>query len=44
MTTVDIGGGLPVNFESDEISPTFAEYAAILRETVPALFSAASSR
>ena len=39
MTTVDIGGGLPVNFESDEVAPTFAEYAAILRETVPALFS-----
>ena len=39
VTTIDIGGGLPVNFESDEVAPTFAEYAAILRETVPALFS-----
>jgi diaminopimelate decarboxylase len=39
VTTVDIGGGLPVNFESDEIAPSFAAYAAILRETVPALFS-----
>ncbi len=39
VTTVDIGGGLPVNFEGDEITPTFAEYAATLREAVPALFS-----
>lgn len=39
VTTVDIGGGLPVNFESDEVSPSFAEYSAILRESVPALFS-----
>jgi diaminopimelate decarboxylase len=39
VTTVDIGGGLPVNFESDEVSPSYAEYAAILRENVPALFS-----
>jgi diaminopimelate decarboxylase len=38
-TTVDIGGGLPVNFESDAVSPTYAEYAAILRETVPDLFT-----
>ncbi len=39
VTTVDIGGGLPVNFEADAVSPTFAEYAAILREAVPALFT-----
>jgi diaminopimelate decarboxylase len=39
VTTVDIGGGLPVNFESDDVSPTFAEYAAILRRSAPALFS-----
>ena len=25
VTTVNIGGGLPVNFEGDEISPTFAD-------------------
>lgn len=39
VTTVDIGGGLPVNFESDAPAPTFTEYAAILRAAVPALFS-----
>ena len=39
VTTVDIGGGLPVNFESDTVSPTYDEYAAILRETVPDLFT-----
>lgn len=39
VTTVDIGGGLPVNFESDAPAPTFAEYAAILRAAVPALFT-----
>ena len=39
VTTVDIGGGLPVNFASDAVTPTFAEYAAILRAAAPALFS-----
>lgn len=39
VTTLDIGGGLPVNFESDEVTPSFADYAAILREAAPALFS-----
>ncbi|MFD4588687.1 diaminopimelate decarboxylase [Streptomyces sp. NPDC058434] len=38
IDTVDIGGGLPVNFTSDEESPTFAEYARALRDTVPGLF------
>ena len=36
---IDIGGGLPVNFASDEISPTFEEYVTLLREGVPELFS-----
>jgi diaminopimelate decarboxylase len=36
---IDIGGGLPVNFESDETRPAFAEYAAVLQQTVPELFS-----
>ena len=35
--TLDIGGGLPVNFASDEVSPTFGEYAAALRAEVPEL-------
>ncbi|MFJ5276874.1 diaminopimelate decarboxylase [Streptomyces parvulus] len=38
VDTLDIGGGLPVNFASDEESPTYAEYARVLRETVPGLF------
>ncbi|MEU8761926.1 diaminopimelate decarboxylase [Streptomyces sp. NPDC048659] len=37
IDTVDIGGGLPVNFASDEETPTFAEYAALLAATVPGL-------
>ncbi len=38
VDTLDIGGGLPVNFASDEESPTYAEYARALREAVPGLF------
>ncbi|MCT7356169.1 diaminopimelate decarboxylase [Streptomyces sp. 15-116A] len=38
VDTVDIGGGLPVNFASDATRPTYAEYARVLRETVPGLF------
>ncbi|MET9137743.1 type III PLP-dependent enzyme domain-containing protein [Streptomyces parvulus] len=38
VDTLDIGGGLPVNFGSDEESPTYAEYARVLRERVPGLF------
>ena len=36
---IDIGGGLPVNFDSEEVKPTFAEYAAELQKCVPELFS-----
>lgn len=36
---IDIGGGLPVNFKSDEVTPTFAEYAAVLKDAVPVLFT-----
>jgi diaminopimelate decarboxylase len=39
IKTLNIGGGLPVNFKSEEISPTFNEYAAMLRQHVPELFS-----
>jgi diaminopimelate decarboxylase len=39
VTTVDIGGGLPVNFESDEERPGFAAYATALRAAAPALFT-----
>ncbi|MEV0280926.1 diaminopimelate decarboxylase [Streptomyces sp. NPDC050610] len=38
VDTVDLGGGLPVNFGSDEIDPTYRAYARLLAETVPGLF------
>ncbi len=38
IDTLDIGGGLPVNFASDATTPTFAEYVRVLREAVPGLF------
>ncbi|MFC8074285.1 diaminopimelate decarboxylase [Streptomyces sp. NPDC057307] len=38
VDTIDIGGGLPVNFSSDEETPTYAEYARLLKSTVPGLF------
>lgn len=36
---IDIGGGLPVNFDSDVVSPTFAEFSGLLEQHVPELFS-----
>ncbi|MER5929694.1 diaminopimelate decarboxylase [Streptomyces sp. NPDC002054] len=39
IDTLDIGGGLPVNFASDDETPTYAEYVAELRAAVPGLFS-----
>ncbi|WP_033323206.1 diaminopimelate decarboxylase [Streptomyces yerevanensis] len=38
IDTLDIGGGLPVNYASDTQSPTYAEYARLLDRTVPGLF------
>ncbi|MFD7666539.1 diaminopimelate decarboxylase [Streptomyces sp. NPDC059788] len=38
VTTLDIGGGLPVNFASDAVAPTYREYARLLHATVPGLF------
>lgn len=38
VDTLDIGGGLPVNFASDATAPTYAAYARLLRDTVPGLF------
>ncbi|NKI45002.1 diaminopimelate decarboxylase [Streptomyces physcomitrii] len=38
IDTLDIGGGLPVNFASDERTPDFATYARLLRREVPVLF------
>jgi len=38
IDTLDLGGGLPVNFDSDAVTPQFAEYAQLLAHTVPGLF------
>ena len=37
IDTLNIGGGLPVNFTSDATTPTFHDYARVLRDTVPGL-------
>ncbi|WP_435612090.1 diaminopimelate decarboxylase [Streptomyces sp. bgisy159] len=37
IDTVDIGGGLPVNFASEATTPTYARYARLLAEAVPGL-------
>ncbi|MGW7610976.1 diaminopimelate decarboxylase [Streptomyces sp. NPDC054766] len=39
VTGIDIGGGLPVNFDTDETTPGFDTYVDHLREHAPALFS-----
>lgn len=38
ITSLDIGGGLPVNFDDDEVRPTFSEYARMLARDVPGLY------
>lgn len=38
VDTIDIGGGLPVNFGSEATGPTYAQYARLLAESVPGLF------
>lgn len=38
IDTLDIGGGLPVNFESEATAPTYAQYARTLKAEVPGLF------
>jgi diaminopimelate decarboxylase len=38
ITSIDIGGGLPVNFADDAVRPTYAEYGKHLRAAVPGLF------
>ncbi|MGW4871249.1 diaminopimelate decarboxylase [Streptomyces chartreusis] len=37
IDTLDIGGGLPVNFTSDATTPMYAQYARLLSEAVPGL-------
>ncbi|WP_316769933.1 type III PLP-dependent enzyme domain-containing protein [Streptomyces sasae] len=38
IDTLDIGGGLSVNFGSERTEPTYAQYARLLAEAVPGLF------
>ncbi|WP_089102448.1 hypothetical protein [Streptomyces hyaluromycini] len=38
VDTLDIGGGLSVNFASEATEPTYAQYARLLAEVVPGLF------
>ncbi|MFJ1547389.1 diaminopimelate decarboxylase [Streptomyces sp. NPDC088246] len=38
ITGLDIGGGLPVNFDSEDDRPTYADYVTELRGAVPGLF------
>lgn len=35
---LDIGGGLPANYDSDQVSPSFSEYATVLQKAAPSLF------
>ncbi|WNC70326.1 diaminopimelate decarboxylase [Thalassotalea nanhaiensis] len=39
VVRIDIGGGLPVNFASEDVTPSFADYAQILKKNVPLLFT-----
>lgn len=39
IDTIDVGGGLSVNFDSDETTPTFADHERALRAAAPSLFS-----
>ncbi|MFE2095430.1 diaminopimelate decarboxylase [Streptomyces sp. PTD9-10] len=38
IDTLDIGGGLPVDFTAEATAPTYAQYARLLAEEVPGLF------
>ncbi|MFF9074889.1 diaminopimelate decarboxylase [Streptomyces sp. NPDC014872] len=38
ITGLDIGGGLPVNFDDEDDRPTYADYVAELRGAAPGLF------
>jgi diaminopimelate decarboxylase len=39
ITLIDIGGGLSANYLSEEVSPTFADYATMLAEKCPNIFN-----
>lgn len=38
VKVLNIGGGLPSNYDSDDVAPTFAEYVDVLRKCAPRLF------
>lgn len=38
VKVLNIGGGLPSNYDSDDIAPTFAKYVDVLRRDAPQLF------
>ena len=44
VTSLDIGGGLACSSASDGVAPTFMEYADVLREAAPGLFSCTNRR
>lgn len=37
ITSIDLGGGLPVNFASDEPGPTYRDYVATLQARIPGI-------
>ncbi|MFH9364524.1 diaminopimelate decarboxylase [Streptomyces anulatus] len=39
VTSLDIGGGLPVNFADETVHPSYADYVAALTAAAPGLFS-----
>uniref|UniRef100_H3GCM1 Orn/DAP/Arg decarboxylase 2 N-terminal domain-containing protein n=1 Tax=Phytophthora ramorum TaxID=164328 RepID=H3GCM1_PHYRM len=41
IKVLNIGGGLSTNFDSEDVSPTFAEYVEVLRREAPQLFERA---
>jgi diaminopimelate decarboxylase len=39
ITMIDVGGGLPVNFESEMYTPDIPAFSAMLRQRVPELYT-----
>ncbi len=44
ITTIDIGGGLPVNFDSESDAPSFSDWSSVVRERMPALLDSQKYR
>ena len=42
IKVIDIGGGVPLNYKSYELAPTFGQYAALLKKRLPKLMADAS--